>query len=104
MKTIPEHTQSTGNVFADLGLPEPEKLLTKSRLALAITRELDKRGLTQQQAAHLLGTTQPVISSLKNGRLSGFTLDRLVDYLEVLEKRVEVRIVPQKSGTKVAAG
>ena len=61
-KAKPRATDGTGNVFADLGLPNPEQELVKARLTLQIYRIIRQRGLTQAQAAALLGVKQPQIS------------------------------------------
>ena len=68
-------TRSSGNVFADLGLPDAEDLLAKANLALHIRRTIEARKLTQTQAATLLGIDQPKVSSIINGRLEGFSTE-----------------------------
>jgi predicted XRE-type DNA-binding protein len=75
---------STRNVFADLGLPDAPELLAKADLAIEIGRMLDERGLSQAEAARLLRTSQLRISDLRRGKLEGFTLDRLVRFLNAL--------------------
>lgn len=65
---------SSGNVFADLGLPDAADLLVKADLAIEIGRVLDERGLSQAQAARALRTSQPRISDLRRGKLEGFTI------------------------------
>lgn len=88
---IPVHA-SSGNVFADLGIAEPEETLAKAELARRISRILRQRHLTQQQAADLLGIDQPKISALMRGRLAGFSLDRLLRFLTALDRDVEIVI------------
>jgi len=66
----------SGNVFADLGLPKPDHLLAKAGLAARIIAEIQRRRLTQTQAATLLGIDQPKISALKQGKLSAFSIER----------------------------
>ena len=90
------HT-SSGNVFADLGLPDAPELLAKADLAIEIGRVLDERGLSQAEAARLLRTSQPRISDLRRGRLEGFTLDRLVRFLNALDQDVEMRVRPKQA-------
>ena len=75
---------SSGNVFADLGLPHPGERLAKAELAHKIITASERRGLTQAEAAELLEVDQPKISALKRGRLAGFSLDRLVRFLVLL--------------------
>jgi predicted XRE-type DNA-binding protein len=84
--------RSTGNVFEDLELPDPSDLLPKARLVSLIAHTIESRGLTQAQAAALLGTTQPVISNLSRGLLSGFSIDRLLRFLNALGHDVEIRV------------
>ncbi|CAN5678297.1 helix-turn-helix transcriptional regulator [soil metagenome] len=86
----PEATRGSDNVFADLGLPDAEELLAKARLASAISDIIAGRHLTQSEAAELLATTQPRISKLMNGRLEGFSLERLARFLTALDRDVEI--------------
>jgi len=87
----------SGNVFADLQLPDAGFLLARADLAIEIGRVLDERGLSQAEAAKLLGTSQPRISDLRRGRLEGFTLDRLVRFLNALDQDVEMRVRPKQA-------
>ena len=80
----------SGNVFADLGLPEPEEALAKARLADIIDETLRERGLTQVAAGDLLGIDQGSVSKLVNGRLDGFSQERLIRYLTALGHDVEI--------------
>ena len=84
--------KSSGNVFADLGLPDPEQRLLKSDLAIEITEAIASRGLKQKEAARLLGVDQAQISKIKCGRLSEFSIERLVRYLASLNKRVDLLV------------
>jgi predicted XRE-type DNA-binding protein len=86
----PEVTKGSENVFADLGLPDSEELLAKARLASAISDIITGRHLTQTEAADLLGTSQPKVSNLMNGRLDGFSLERLARFLNTLDRDVEI--------------
>ncbi len=69
--------QSSGNVFADLGLKKPEELLAKAELVQRIADIIAERKLTQVRAAKLLGVDQPKVSALLRGKLDGFSIDRL---------------------------
>ena len=89
-------TESSGNVFADLGLPDAPDLLVKADLAIEIGRVLDERGLSQAQAAQALRTSQPRISDLRRGKLEGFTIDRLLRFLNALDQDVELAIQPKR--------
>lgn len=84
--------RSSGNVFADLGLPDAAELDTKVRLAVAINDRISGRHLSQAKAAGLLGVNQPKISALKNYRLEGFSVERLMTFLTALGSDIEIRI------------
>jgi predicted XRE-type DNA-binding protein len=96
------HTESSGNVFADLQLPQAGDLLAKAELAAKIIREIQRRHLTQSQAAAVLGVDQPKISALKQGRLSGFSIERLLRFLLLLGRDVEIT-VKEKPRSRPAA-
>ena len=85
-------TPSSGNVFADLGLPDAEDLLAKANLALHIRRTIEARKLTQVQAAGILGVDQPKVSSIINGRLDGFSTDRLMRFLNDLGCDIQISV------------
>jgi predicted XRE-type DNA-binding protein len=84
--------ESSGNVFADLGLPDAEERLAKAMISRLIANAIRERGLTQSQAAALLGTTQPKVSALVRGQLAGFSMDRLFRFLTVLGMNVRVEV------------
>lgn len=90
-----EYEESSGNVFADLGLPDADELLLKAGLARQITATLEARGLTQAEAARILGTQQPRVSQLVRGALGGFSLERLIRYLNALGRDVEIVVHEQ---------
>ena len=83
---------SSGNVFADLGLPDADELLAKARIVYRLCDIIAERKLTQEQAAKLLGIDQPKVSALMRGKLSGFSLDRLFRFLNALDRDVEIVI------------
>jgi predicted XRE-type DNA-binding protein len=85
-----EFTKSSGNVFADIGLPDPEKYLAKAELASQINSIIDKRGLKQVEDAKVLGIDQPKVSALSCGRLDNFSIERLIDFLNKLDRDVEI--------------
>lgn len=87
---------SGGNVFADLGLKNPEVLLAKAELAQRIADIIAERKLTQVRAAKLLGIDQPKVSALLRGRLGGFSTDRLFRFLNALGRDVEIVIRPAR--------
>ena len=81
---------SSGNVFGDLGLSNPEERLAKDRLAMQISRIIDARALTQVEAASVLKINQPKISDLLRGRLRGFSTERLFRFLNLLGQDVDI--------------
>ena len=92
-------TESSGNVFEDLGFVNSKELLAKAELARQVYLIIKKRGLTQTAAASLLGMKQPDVSLLMRGRLSRFSTDRLIQMLNVLDRDVEI-VVKRKSSSK----
>ena len=93
-----DHTveASSGNVFADLGLKNPEELLAKAELVQRIADIITERKLTQVRAAKLLGIDQPKVSALLRGKLDGFSTDRLFRFLNALGRDVEIVIRPAR--------
>ena len=91
---------SSGNVFADLGLPNAEELDTKVRLAVAINRELEARKLTQAAAAATLAISQPKVSLLRDYKLKGFSVERLLLLLTALGSDIEIRIRPSAAARR----
>lgn len=87
-----KYSKGSGNVFQDLKLKNPMERLFKAKIAIAIHEIIQSKGLTQKEAASLLGIDQPKISALSNGRLSGFTIDRLFRFLNALEQDIELTI------------
>jgi predicted XRE-type DNA-binding protein len=85
-----ELTKSSGNVFADIGLANPDRYLAKAELARQINTIIHKRNLKQLQAAKLLGIDQPKISALNCGRLDDFSIERLISFLNKLDLDVEI--------------
>jgi predicted XRE-type DNA-binding protein len=87
---------SSGNVFADLGLPNPEQELMKARLTLRIHKIIQDKGMTQAQAAVALGVKQPHVSWLMNNRAGSFSVGRLLEFLTRLGQDVEVTVRPTR--------
>jgi len=96
---------SSGNVFADLGLKNPDELLAKAEIVQRISDIIAERKLSQAMAAKLLGIDQPKVSALLRGRLEGFSIDRLFRFLNALGRDVEISIRPARrvedAGTRV---
>jgi predicted XRE-type DNA-binding protein len=92
-----EITTSSGNVFADLGLPDSEELFVKAQLAQKINAYITANKMTQESAAKLLGVDQPKISALMRGKLTGFSLERLFKFLNTIGSDVKITIQPNSS-------
>ena len=94
-----DYELGTDNIFADLDLPDAPELLAKARLAYRISSIMEKKGLTQHQAAKILGIDQPKVSALVRGHLEKFSLQRLCEYLTALGCDVTIQ-VREKPGTR----
>jgi len=99
MSDQPAVTESSGNVFADIGSAEPEAALAKADLALAISAIITDRGWTQATAASVLGIDQPKVSALLRGQLAGFSFERLMRFLNRLDFDVTVAVTESRSDT-----
>jgi predicted XRE-type DNA-binding protein len=86
--------ESTGNVYADLGLADSEDMLVKAQLVTKIAEIINKRGLTQERAAEILGLTQPKVSRLLKGQFRGISERRLLECLTHLGRDVEIVVRP----------
>src|SRR5690554_5758376 len=87
----------SGNVFADLNLPNADKLKIKSRLTLEISKAIRAHDLTQAEAAKRMGLTQPKVSGLLRGDFANFSERKLMDCLNRLGYDIEIRIRPTAS-------
>lgn len=92
-------TESSGNVFKDLGVAEPETVLAKADLAIAIASIVTERDWTQEEAAAALGIDQPKVSALMNGRLAGFSFERLMRFLNRLDYDVRLTVSRSSEAT-----
>lgn len=97
-----EITRGSTNVFEDLGYPDAAERQAKLRLAYALTQVLDQRNLTQTAAAGLLGLSQPKVSALRNYKLSGFSVERLMTLLTALDRDVEI-VIKKKPRSRASA-
>ncbi len=100
MKKKEKFEKSSGNVFADLGLEDSEELRLKAELGAEIFRILNRRKLTQADAAELLGIDQPQVSRLKNGEFNRFSVSRLFSFLNRLDRKVKVRVSRYRRGDR----
>ena len=89
---------STGNVFADLGMPEAGEHLIKAGLVVKIDRAIRQRHLTQTAAAQLMGIDQPKVSAMLAGQFRGYSVERLMRFLVALGHDVEIVVKPVKRG------
>ena len=85
---------SSGNVFADLGLPDAEKLKIKSGLVIEITRAVRKLSLTQEEAGRRMGIPQPKVSALLRGDFTNLSERKLMDCLNRLGYDIEIKVQP----------
>lgn len=83
---------SSGNIFADLGLQNPEELLIKAELFRQISKVVATRKITQTEAAQMLGVDRPKVSALLLGKLSEFSTECLFRFLNALGNNVEIRV------------
>lgn len=83
---------SSGNVFSDLQLPDAEEKQTKVRLAVTINQIIASANLSQAAASEVLKVNQPKVSALANYRLDGFSVERLMNFLNALGRDVEIVI------------
>lgn len=90
MKSGSNYKVSSGNVFADLGVEAPEDALAKAELTAKISEIIESKGLTQAAAAKILGIDQPKVSALLRGKLTGFSTERLIKFLNALGRDVEI--------------
>ena len=88
--------QGSGNVFRDLGFPNPEREQLKAQLTLQIYRIIKARKLTQTAAGEILGIKQPHVSGLMRGHSGNFSVERLMDFLTALGQDVEISVKPTR--------
>jgi predicted XRE-type DNA-binding protein len=94
------YVQGTGNVYADLGVAHPQEARAKADLAHRIIDIIEARKLTQVQAGKVLGVDQPKVSALKRGRLTDFSIERLVGFLLLLGHNVRITVTPKPSSSR----
>jgi len=91
-----EIEQGTGNVFADLEVPDAEKLKIKSGLVIEISRAITKLNLSQVEASQRMGISQPKVSALMNGDFSNLSERKLMDCLTRLGYNIEIKVKPAR--------
>lgn len=90
--------ESSGNVFADLGLDESEELLTRAKLGHSVRMILEKKKLKQREIGKLLDIKQPEVSNLMNGRYTLFSQERLFGFLNNLDRKITVQVTRRRKG------
>src|SRR5882762_4870177 len=95
-KRVAHVTEGSGNVFADLGLPNPEQELLKAQLTLQIYTILKDKDMTQVEIAKMLGVRQPQVSLLMRNRAGNFSVGRLMEFLTALRRDVEITLRPTR--------
>ncbi len=100
MAKLPKFEKSSGNVFADLGLPNAGELLLKAQIVTEIARLMKMKKLTQAKAASLCGIAQPDLSNLLRGKFKGFSIERLMTVLTSFGRDVEVVVRPAARARK----
>jgi predicted XRE-type DNA-binding protein len=93
-------SRGTDNVLADLGFPDAEELSAKATLAKKINDIVESRGLTQVEVAELLGMPQPKVSAIRNYKLRGISLERLMQALTALGQHVEIVVTPSEKNAR----
>ena len=93
-----EVQRGSGNVFADLGVPDADKLKIKTGLVIEIRKAMRRLGLTQQEAARRMGITQPKVSDMMRGDFSNLSERKLMDCLTRLGYDIEITVRPAKAG------
>jgi predicted XRE-type DNA-binding protein len=89
-------TEGSGNVFADLGLLNPEQEMLKAQLTLQIHTILKGSGMTQAEIGKILGVQQPQVSLLMRNRAGSFSVGRLMEFLTALRQDVEITVRPTR--------
>jgi len=103
MKTKEKIHRGTGNIFADIKVAYPERILARAQIMSSVAEIIKKRNLTQKEASELLDIPQSKVSCLVNGKLSMFSLDHLLMLLNKLGRDVEIIIKPKLKEEKVAS-
>ena len=85
------------SVYADLGYKNHAEMETKANLVMEISEEIKRKKLTQSQGAEMLGISQPKLSELLNGRFRGYSVERLMHFLNVLGKDVDIVVKDRPS-------
>jgi predicted XRE-type DNA-binding protein len=93
-----EFEEGSGNVFADLGLRDADRLLARAQIGFHVFNILEEKKLKQREIAEVLGIAQPDVSHLMNGHFSRFTTDKLLDFLKRLNRKVMIEVSRRHKG------
>jgi len=93
-----EFEESSGNIFADLGLKDADELLARAQLGVYVFKIVKDRKIKQREIAAILGIAQPDVSHLMNGHFSRFTTDKLLDFLKRLNQKVVIQVSRHRKG------
>ena len=94
--------ESSGNVFADLGLPNADEHMLKAQIVVQLRRHIEERKLTQTKAAKLIGMAQPDLSNVLHGRFKGYSVERLMRLLTSFDQDIEIRVQPKTDDSRPA--
>lgn len=92
-------TPSCGNIFADIGLPNPEELLVKSQIVIKIKEEMEARNLTQKQAASIIEIPQPRLSKILRGQFLNISESKLLHCLNKLGFDIQIKVSKKSKNT-----
>jgi predicted XRE-type DNA-binding protein len=93
-----EFEESSGNIFADLGLDDSDELYARAQIGVYVFKILNEKKLKQREIAGILGIAQPDVSHLMNGHFSRFTTDKLLDFLKRLDWKVTIAVSRHSKG------
>ena len=96
--------KSSGNVFADIGIADPEAHELKAQLVMRIAKIIEKNEFTQLSAAKVMGISQPDVSKMLNGNFQAFSVERLFRFLTLFGQDVEIAIKKKKSKSAPSQG
>lgn len=93
-----ECEESSGNIYADLGLKDADELYARAQLGVHVLRLLKNKNIKQREMADILGIKQPDVSHIMNGHFSRFTTDKLLDFLKRLNQKVTIQVSRHHKG------
>ncbi|HTB02997.1 MAG TPA: helix-turn-helix transcriptional regulator [Bradyrhizobium sp.] len=101
-KKLPAHERGSGNIFADLGLPDADNHFLKAQIVAELYRLTSERKLTQQKAGMLMGISQPEVSRLFKGHFREYRVDRLMTFLTAFDRDIEIVARPRDKRARKA--